>query len=64
VFSKEGISPDPNRVQAIKDAEIPTTVSELRSFLGMTNYSSLFIRNYAYMCEPLQRLQRHSMDWE
>ena len=64
VFSKEGISPDPNRVQAIKDAEIPTTVSELRSFLGMTNYSSLFIRNYASICEPLQRIQRHSMDWE
>ena len=47
VFSKEGISPDPNKVQAIKDAEPPTTVSELRSFLGMTNYSSRFIRNYA-----------------
>ena len=64
VFSKEGIAPDPNKVQAIKDAEPPTTVSELHSLLGMTNYSSRFIRNYASICEPLQRLSRHNMDWE
>ncbi|VDI49213.1 Hypothetical predicted protein [Mytilus galloprovincialis] len=60
VFSKEGISPDPSKVKAVKDATPPTTVPELRSFLGMTNYSSRFIRNYASICEPLRRLTRHT----
>ncbi|CAC5416418.1 unnamed protein product [Mytilus coruscus] len=64
VFSKAGISPDPKKVQAVKDAEAPTTVPELRSFLGMTNYSSRFIRHYASICEPLRRLTRHNTDWE
>ncbi|CAC5425652.1 unnamed protein product [Mytilus coruscus] len=64
VFSKAGISPDPKKVQAVKDAEAPTTVPELRSFLGMTNYSSRFIRHYASICEPLRRLTRYNTDWE
>lgn len=29
VFSKEGISPDPKKVQSVKDAQPPTNVSEM-----------------------------------
>ena len=64
VFSKEGISPDPKKVQSVKDAQPPTNVSEMRSLLGMTNYSSRFIKNYAAICEPLRRLTRQETTWE
>lgn len=37
VFGANGISADPRKVDAIKTAEIPKNVSEVRSFLGMTN---------------------------
>lgn len=62
-FSKEGISPDPKKVTAIKDMSPPKNVPELRSFLGMTTYSSRFIQNYATLCEPLRRLTRQDTDW-
>ena len=47
VFSAQGMSPDPAKVKAIKKAAPPNSVSDVRSLLGMTNYVSRFIHNYA-----------------
>ena len=37
-ISKNGINPDPNKLEPIKNARPPTTLSELRSFLGLCTY--------------------------
>ena len=55
-FSKDGVRPDPKKVSALANAAMPTTVSEVRSFLGMANYSSQFIPNFATVTEPLRQL--------
>ena len=44
-FSAAGISPDPKKVTAIKNASIPKTASEVRSFLGLNNFVSRFIND-------------------
>ena len=54
VFSADGMSPDPAKVEAIKQAEAPTSVSDVRSLLGMTNYVSPFIRDYAGIVAPCE----------
>ena len=59
IFSEDGFSPDPEKVEAIKNVERPKTVAEVRSFLGMTNYVSRFINNYSSITEPLRRLTKH-----
>ena len=38
VFSADGISPDPQKVQAIHDAQPPTTTTAVQSFQGMATY--------------------------
>ena len=38
VFNSSGISPDPDKVLALKSSQPPANKKELRSFLGMTNY--------------------------
>ena len=38
VVSKEGIQTNPKKVKAIHKWPIPTNVTEVRSFLGFTNY--------------------------
>ena len=38
MFSDKGISPDPQKVQAIHDAPPPTSTTGIRSFLGMATY--------------------------
>ena len=54
VFSAQGMSPDPAKVKAIKQADPPTSVSDIRSLLGITNYVSSFIRNYAGIVASLR----------
>lgn len=58
VFSKDGVSPDPKKVEAIHNASTPKDTTEVKSFLGMTNYCARFIQGYATITEPLRRLTR------
>ena len=43
VFGENGMSADPKKCEVIKQAPPPTNVSELRSFLVMTNYVTIEI---------------------
>ena len=45
-ISNEGISPDKNKIKAIKHALPPSNISELRSFIGLCTYVSRFSDNY------------------
>jgi hypothetical protein len=63
VFSKNGISADPAKVEAIKSAENPRNASEMRSYLGMVNYCSRFIPDFATVCKPLRNLTRKNQSW-
>ncbi|GAB1600597.1 hypothetical protein Ahia01_000337700 [Argonauta hians] len=63
VFSKSGVSPDIKKVEAITALSRPTTPKEVRSFLGMTNYLSRFISEYADTTKPLRDLTKISTEW-
>ena len=52
VFGEGGMAPDPKKVKAILDLKAPTSVTEVRSLLGMTNYCSRFIEGYATITQP------------
>ncbi len=56
LVGRNGIEPQSNRAQAIQNIKTPTNVSELRSFLGVCNYSRQFIENYADIARPLTSL--------
>ena len=56
VVSKDGIQTNPKRVEAIHKWPVPTTLTEVRSFLGFTNYYCRFIKKYAQVVKPLYKL--------
>ena len=56
LFSHDGVRPDPKKISAFNNTTTPTTAGEVRSLLGMANYSSHFISNFATITEPLRRL--------
>ena len=58
VFSANGVSPDPAKVKAIHDAHPPTSVGEVRSFLGMVTYCAKFIPNFSDVTKPLRELTK------
>ena len=55
-FSKGSVRPDPKKVAALANIATPKTTSEVRSLLGMANYSSQFIPDFATITEPLCQL--------
>ncbi len=64
IFSKNGLSADPEKIKTIVDAAEPTSPSEVKSLLGMAQYVSRFIPNYADITEPLRRLTRKDSSWK
>ncbi|CAB4026670.1 Hypothetical predicted protein [Paramuricea clavata] len=61
VFSKEGTHPDPRRVAGLLNAPQPNNAHEVRSFLGMANYSSKYIRDSATLTAPLRDLTKKDL---
>ena len=64
IFSAEGIAPDPDKVQALKEASAPTSKEEVRSFLGLAGFNSQFIPGYATKSEPLRGLTRKGVNFK
>ena len=62
-ISLEGVRPDSTKVAAIKDMPVPTTVTQVRSFLGMCNYLANFVRNLSQATEPLRRLTESNVSF-
>ena len=58
IIGKDGIKPDPKKVEAIRSLPIPTCVREVRSFIGMSSYYRRFIPNFSEIAEPIIALTK------
>lgn len=56
ILSKEGVRPNPDKVEAIINFERPSSVRSLRRFLGMVNYYRRFIEGFSEVTAPLTDL--------
>ncbi|KAK7925039.1 hypothetical protein WMY93_007349 [Mugilogobius chulae] len=56
VVCSQGISPDPDKVAAVSDWKPPTTVRQVRSFLGFVGYYRRFIKDFSKIAKPLNGL--------
>ena len=56
VIGKDGLKPDPQKVEAIVSMDAPRDKEELQRFLGMTTYLAKFIPNYSQVAAPLRIL--------
>ena len=63
VIDKSGIHADPNKTTAIINMCPPTSVSELRQFLGMINQLGKFTPNLAQLTQPLRELLSTKTQW-
>jgi hypothetical protein len=56
VCTKEGVSPNPKKVEAISNFPAPENRKELRRFLGLATWVSRFIRNFSRKTKGLRGL--------
>lgn len=59
----EGLHPVESKVRAIVEAPSPTTVTELKAYLGLLNYYNKFLPNLATRLAPLHHLLRKDVSW-
>nr|GEZ17455.1 putative reverse transcriptase domain-containing protein [Tanacetum cinerariifolium] len=59
-FSAEGITMDPAKVEAFTKWPRPTSVTEVRSFLGLAGYYRRFVEGFSRLALPLTKLMRKS----
>ncbi|GJX98504.1 putative nucleotidyltransferase, ribonuclease H, partial [Tanacetum coccineum] len=58
IVSADGIIMDPSKFEAITKWPRPTTVTEVRSFLGLAGYYRHFVEGFSRLALPLTQLMR------
>ncbi len=58
ILSKDGVRPDPGKVQTLLDWAMPDTALGMQQFLGLANYFRKFIPNYSRIAAPLCHLTK------
>ena len=56
ILSKDGISPNPEKIQKVKDWPVPTNAKEVHSFLGLASYYHRFVLQFVKCANPLHDL--------
>ena len=56
VVSWDGIRPDPSKINAVEEFPIPRCTKDVRSFLGLANYYRRFMKNFAAIASPFNKL--------
>ena len=56
LISSEGVKPDPNNTAKVRDFPVPSTVKQVRSFIGLCSYYRRLIPGFAKIAAPLQSM--------
>ena len=62
IITRDGNSPDPAKLTAIRKAPKPQTLTELQRFLGLANYYRKSVPNFAKIAHPLTELTKKESD--
>ncbi|CAN4115177.1 unnamed protein product [Withania somnifera] len=63
IVSKDGVSVDPAKIRAIRDWPRPTTIFEIRGFVGLGGYYRWFVEGFSSIAAPLTRLTRKDVSF-
>ncbi|GBG61606.1 hypothetical protein CBR_g22404 [Chara braunii] len=58
MVTRGGLRPDSRKVAAVRDAPTPTSLTQVRAFLGLASYYRRFIKGFATIARPLTNLLR------
>lgn len=60
---RRGVRPDPEKIRAVSEWPAPSSVEQLRKFLGLANYLHRYVKNYAEIVLPLTSLLKGGQEW-
>ena len=64
IISKNGVKPDPRKLEAVKLFPRPKTPKNIKQFLGLAGYYRRFIPNFSKLAKPLTNLLKNDTRFE
>jgi hypothetical protein len=64
LVSKEGITTDPSKIEAVKNWPQPRNVTDVRSFLGFCSYYRKFIEGFSQIASRLHKLTEKTKEFK
>ena len=64
LISKDGLKPNPSKIEVVKNYPQPKKVKNIRAFLGLCNYYRKFIKNYSLLAAPLTNLTKKDAQFQ
>ena len=58
LVTRDGLKPDPEKVQGITELQRPTNKQEVQSLQGTVNYLAKFLPKLSHVMEPIRQLTR------
>ena len=56
MVTEDGVMTDPEKIETVREWPVPTTQTEVRSFLGTASYYRRFMQNFGTIARPLHWL--------
>jgi hypothetical protein len=63
VIGADGVSPQQKKAEAVAKWPTPTSVSDIRAFLGLAGYYRKFIYRFSALATPLNSLLKDDAEW-
>ena len=64
IISRNGIKPDPKKMDAVRTMMMPTSRLELQSFIGLCNYLAIYVPNLSAILQPLCELTKKNTNFQ
>ena len=62
-MGKDGVKPDPEKIEKIRNYPIPKNIRDLRGVLGLFSYYQRFIKDFSKEADPLYELLKKDINY-
>ena len=63
VVERDGIKPDPEKIEKVKEYPTPKNLTQLRAALGLFSYYRKFVKDFSRIAKPLYELMKKDVHY-